>query len=194
MIALGDMINASVIGSKGDTYAEVMTVQEAKWKLIGGLQALADAGRVDAITPGNHEARVYRLTGEDPMLDVARVLGIPYFPAAAFLIHKVGDQTYTGYYRHGTGNGQSLAQLEKSAAVADADYYVTGHTHKIAVTAKEKFSIEAGVTVRKRQYFVSSGAFLAYEQYAAERGYAPTRLGAPRIFFNGERHEMHVSV
>jgi hypothetical protein len=35
---------------------------------------------------------------------------------------------------------------------------------------------------------------MAYEDYAAERGYTPTRLGAPRMFLNGKRHEIHISV
>jgi hypothetical protein len=47
---------------------------------------------------------------------------------------------------------------------------------------------------RRHRYFTSSGSFLALERYAAQRGYAPTRLGAPRIYFDGRRRDVRVSV
>jgi hypothetical protein len=47
---------------------------------------------------------------------------------------------------------------------------------------------------RRHRYFTSSGSFLALERYAAQRGYAPTRLGAPRIFLDGTQRDVRVSV
>jgi hypothetical protein len=96
--------------------------------------------------------------------------------------------------RHGTGNGQSLAQLSKSGSVIRADIYVTGHTHRQAVTADDFFVRSGGRVKREKRYFVSSGSFLGYERYAAERGYPPSRLGAPRIFLDGSRWDVHVSI
>lgn len=194
MVGLGDFLNCAVIGGKSDVYGEKMTVQEAKWRLAEQLTPLADAHRIDVLMPGNHENRVTRLTGEDPIYDVARVLATNYAQAAAMLHYRVGSQSYEVYVRHGTGNGQSLAQLDKSAMVARADVYITGHVHKIATTCDEYFVREGAQMTRRRRYYVTSGAFLAYEQYAAERGYKPSRLGAPRIFLSGERHDVHVSI
>jgi hypothetical protein len=194
MVGLGDFLNAAVIGSKSDTYAEKLTVQEAKWRLAEQLTPLADQHRIDVLMPGNHENRVTRLTGEDPIYDVARVLNANYAAAAAMIHYRVGDQSYEVYVRHGTGNGQSLAQLDKSAMVAKADVYITGHVHKIATTCDEYFVREEGRMTRRRRYYVTSGAFLAYEQYAAERGYKPSRIGAPRIYLSGDKHDVHISI
>ncbi len=32
------------------------------------------------------------------------------------------------------------------------------------------------------------------EKYAAVRGYSPGRLGAPRIFLDGRRRDLHISL
>jgi hypothetical protein len=71
---------------------------------------------------------------------------------------------------------------------------VTGHTHRQAATADEFFERDGAHLRRRRRYFVSSGSFLAYEGYAAARGYVPTRIGAPRIYLNGARRDVHVSI
>lgn len=190
----GDNLNAAIVGSKSDVYREVMTVSEAKWQLIEELRPLAETGRIDCISKGNHEDRIIRATGDDPGLDIARVLDAPYVEEAALFVYLVGDVTYEVYMRHGTGNGQSLAQLAKSAQVISADAYITGHTHRQAATADDYFVREGDRVVRKHRYFVSSGSFMGLEGYAAQRGYTPTRIGAPRVFLSGERHDLHVSI
>ncbi len=194
MLGTGDFFNSAIVGSKSDVYSEQFPLQRGKRILRDQLKPLADEGRLDGLCPGNHEARIWRAVGDCPVNDVAGFLGVPYFKAAALFVYHVGTQTYEVYVRHGTGNGQSLAALPKGAMVAQADVYVTGHTHKLAVTADEFFVREGDRTVRRRRYYVSSGSFLAYEEYAAERGYVPTRLGAPRIYLDGQRHDVHASI
>jgi hypothetical protein len=53
---------------------------------------------------------------------------------------------------------------------------------------------ETRTMVRRSRYFVSSGSFLRYEGYAAAAAYAPTKLGAPRLFLDGRRHDVHGSL
>jgi hypothetical protein len=122
------------------------------------------------------------------------MLDVNYIESAALIVYKVGVMEYEVYMRHGTGNGQSLAQLAKSGQVIRADVYVTGHTHRQAVTADDFFVRHNGKIRREKRYFVSSGSFLGYERYAAERGYPPSRIGAPRIFLDGRRFDVHISV
>ena len=194
LLNTGDNFNSAIIGSKSDVYDEVMRVGDAKRELREELRPLAAAGRVDVMMPGNHEDRISRAVGDCPVLDVAEALEIPYVRASALIVYRVGDQEYELYVRHGTGNGQSLAGLQKSAFTIAADVYVTGHTHRQAVTADDYFYREGGSCERRHRYFVNSGSFIGLENYAAQRGYAPTRIGAPRIFFDGSRHDVHVSL
>jgi hypothetical protein len=192
----GDLFNAAIIGAVSDVYDETMTVGDAKWELVEEVRPLAEQGKIDGANPGNHENRITKAIGDCPVRDLCRVLGVNYFPASALFIYVVGDVEYKVFVRHGTGNGQSLAGLEKGANVVDADLFLTGHTHKVGVTANDIFVLnEAGDRLeRKHRYFASSGSFLALESYAAQRGYSPTRLGAPRVFFDGRRHDIRVSV
>lgn len=194
LLGTGDFLNTAIVGSKSDVYDETMTVGEAKRDLRRQLEPLASAGRIDALMPGNHEDRITRAIGDCPIHDVCDMLEVPYVRAAALLVYHVGDIEYEVYVRHGTGNGQSLATLAKSGQVIRSDIYITGHTHRQAVTADD-FFVRKGTGIRReKRYFVSSGSFLGYENYAAQRGYPPSRLGAPRIFLDGKRWDVHVSI
>lgn len=194
LLGTGDFLNTAILGSKSDVYDEKLTVGEAKRSLAAQLQPLADKGQIDGLAPGNHEDRITRAIGDCPIHDVCDRLGVAYVEAAALYVYTVGEVEYEVYFRHGTGNGQSLAALPKSGNVISADVYVTGHTHRQAATADDYFVRQGKHAVRRKRYFVSSGSFMGYERYAAQRGYPPSRLGAPRIYLDGNRRDMHVSL
>lgn len=194
LLGTGDFLNTAILGSKSDVYDEKMTVGEAKRLLIDQLRPLADAGRIDALMPGNHEDRITRAIGDCPIRDVADALKVPYVDAAGMFLYRVGKVQYRVFLRHGTGNGQSMAALTKGRSVIPADLYLTGHTHRQQVLAEDIFDVDSNRVGRKKWYAVSSGSFLGYERYAAQRGYSPGRLGAPRVFMDGNRHDMHVSI
>jgi hypothetical protein len=194
LLGTGDFLNVAIVGSKSDVYDEQMTVGEAKRVLRRQLQSLADAGRIDGLMPGNHEDRITRAIGDCPIEDVCDQLDVNYIEAAALFVYRVGNQEYEIYVRHGTGSGQALAGLAKSGGIIRADAYVTGHLHRQAVVAEDFFVRSPQGIVREKRYFVSSGSFLGYERYAAQRGYSPGRLGAPRIFLDGTKHDLHISI
>lgn len=192
MLGTGDFLNAALKDSKSDVYEERLTVGEAKRRLIRQLEPIAH--KIDGLTPGNHEDRITRATGDCPIRDVCDALNVPYIPAAALIVYRVGKVDYTVYLRHGTGNGQSMAALTKSRSVIQADISITGHTHRQQVLVEDAFVVEGGRVVRRPWYAVSSGSFMGYEAYAAQRGYSPGRLGAPRIYLDGVRYDPHVSI
>lgn len=195
LLGTGDFLNTAILGSKSDVYDEKMTVGEAKRLLIKQLSPLAKQGRIDALMPGNHEDRITRAIGDCPIKDVADMLEVPYIDAAGMFIYAVGDIEYRVFMRHGTGNGQSMAALTKGRSVIPADVYITGHTHRQQVLAEDVFEVKGNRRVgRSKWYAVSSGSFLGYERYAAQRGYSPGRLGAPRVFLDGSKHDVHVSI
>ena len=194
LLGTGDFLNVAIIGSKSDVYDERMTVGEAKREIRDELRPLAELGRIDGLAPGNHEDRISRAVGDCPILDICDTLTVPYIPAAALLVYRVGGFEYELYIRHGSGMGQSLASLSKSGTVVRADVYVTGHVHNQAVRPEDYFVRDGDRLQRAKRYYVSSGSFLGYEKYAAQRGYQPSRLGAPRIFLDGRRWDIHVSL
>ena len=193
MLGTGDFLNSALKDSKSESYDERFTVGDAKWRLCDQLRPIAARRKLDLLMPGNHEARIYRAVGDDPIRDVAKALNVAYAQASALLVYHVGDQEYEVYLRHGTGAGQNVGALSKATQVIRADIYVTGHTHRQAVTLDDRF-VRHGAMTREKFYCVSSGSFLGYQRYAAERGYPPSHMGAPRIFLDGRRRDFHISI
>lgn len=199
MLNTGDNTNCALTTSVSDTYAEKLTVGQARRLQTAKFRPLAEADKIDAIIDGNHELRVYRATGDSPNAAVAETLGVNYTSAACIVRYLVGDESYDVYLRHGKGGGSTMGaavnRLEKQERIIDADVYVSGHTHTQVAFPKNRFVPNGkGGFRRKKSLFVCSGSFLAYEDYAAEAGYAPAHIGAPRIFLDGRTHDVHVSV
>jgi len=197
MLGTGDFLNSAIKTSVSETYDEVFTVGQAKRQLRDLLEPLANTGRIDLLMPGNHEDRIYRSVGDCPIQDVSDFLETPYCRVACIVIYHVGSQRYEFAVRHGTGGGMIGARagrLARQAQTVLADVYVSGHTHSQLVFPQELFVVDGNQVKRRRQYFVSSGSFLAYEEYAARQGFAPQKIGAPRIRLDGERHDVHVSI
>lgn len=197
MLGTGDFFNAALKDSVSDAYEEELTVREARKVLTSELGPLAAAEKIDCLSDGNHEARIVRATGDSPVDVVCDVLGVPYVPAAAMVVYKVGEVEYEVYFRHGTGSGRPGAQanrLERQSLVMAADVYLSGHTHQQQVLRGAIFVREGLQVVRRRQVYVSSGSFLSYEDYAAAAGLPPADVGAPRIRLDGTRKDVHVSV
>ena len=193
MIGTGDFHNAGIVGSKSDVYEELMTVEEAGDELHEELEPIKD--KILVLVPGNHDWRVFRAVGLCPVNALAKRLDAPYARAAVLLDIRVGDIDYQVYLRHGTGNGQSDAAMEKGAKVFPlADVQIQGHTHKPKITVDDYFVVEDGEIRRRSRHNTVIGSFLGYERYAAERGYAPTRIGAPRIRLDGRVRDVKVSV
>lgn len=198
MLNTGDNLNCAITSSVSDTYAETMTVGAARALLTEKFRPLAEKGILDGIIDGNHEERIYRAVGDSPNAAVAEALGVSYAPAALLVVYHVGDQEYTLYVRHGRGGGGTMGaavnRLEKQERIVEADVYVSGHTHTQVAFPKNTFVRDGDKVVRKKRLFICSGSFLGYEDYAKVAGFAPAHIGAPRIFFDGRRHDVHASV
>jgi predicted phosphodiesterase len=196
MIGTGDFLNSALKDSKSESYDESLTVGKAKRPIARELEGVC----IDVLMPGNHERRIYRAVGDCPIEDIADRLDTPYAADSAVLIYDVGDQRYTVYLRHGTGGGGGIGaqanRLQKQSQAVMADVYISGHTHRQMVFPEDIFvpDFETRTMVRRSRYFVSSGSFLRYEGYAAAAAYAPTKLGAPRLFLDGRRHDVHGSL
>jgi hypothetical protein len=198
LLNTGDNLNSAIKDSVSDVYAEEYTVQVGRQKLTEKFRPVAEAGKLDAIIDGNHEWRILRTVGDSPNSAVADALGVAYSPAALYVVYHVGDQEYGVYLRHGNGGGTTMGaavnRLEKQERIVDADCYISGHTHTQVAFPKETFFRDGERMVRRKRMFVSSGSFLGYEDYAKIAGYPPAHIGAPRIFLDGRKHDVHASV
>lgn len=198
LLNTGDNLNSALRDSVSDVYEEQYTVQVARQNLTEKFRPVAEAEKLDAIIDGNHEWRILRAVGDSPNSAVADALGVAYSPAALYVVYHVGDQEYGVYLRHGNGGGTTMGaavnRLEKQERIVDADVYISGHTHTQVAFPKETFTRVGDRMVRRKRMFVSSGSFLGYEDYAKIAGYPPAHIGAPRVFLDGRKHDVHASV
>jgi hypothetical protein len=210
MLGTGDFLNVAIPDSVSDSFTEVMTVPKAKRAMREKLRPIAEAGRLDLLIPGNHEARITKRTGDCPIEDIAEALDVNYGRAAVMVVYVVGDIEYEVFLTHGHGSGRAGAQatrMERTSQTIVADIYVTGHTHRQQILRGAVFEVDYGPPAsatkghlfkpqvrRRRQLYVSSGSFLSYEEYAARFGLSPADIGCPRIRLDGRRKDAHASI
>ena len=206
----GDILNCAIIGSKSDSYSELMPLRDAKKAALDALRPLAAEGKILGMTRGNHEDRIWRSVGDDPLAEMADILDVPYHPEGLFFNVKLGHVnkgpavkgriSYTFYMTHGVGGGRTKGSKANVAARPNelilADIYITAHTH-FATTFKDKFFVpdvrHSKIDAVTRTY-VSAGAFLDWGEYSERMMLSPSKLGAPRIRLSGVRKDCHVSI
>lgn len=204
VVGTGDWLNCALKNSKSDVYAEKLTVQQAKEKVVALLQPIKD--RIDCIVEGNHERRVYKETGSDVCKDIAMYLGVEYAGEGAVLNYKFrpyetkGAINYTMYVVHGFGGGGTIGSkanvINKLDRIIDCDIYCIGHVHAMIAHSLYRYypDIIHGTIEQKKRLYVSSSSFLQYGGYAEEMGLLPAKLGAPKIHLNGRKKNFHVSI
>jgi len=189
----GDLIDAAVKQSVGDTYGATLSPMEQLKRCTELFADIAD--KVICIHGGNHESRVYKQDGIDLTEMMAIQLGIEerYSPTTAFVFLEFGHRhhgtfsRYSIYSTHGTRGGRKegakAIQLADLASIVDADVYICAHTH-LPMSFKEAFYRVDPThrTVKKTtKLFVNTAAALDYGGYGDKSGFKPSALEYPII-------------
>lgn len=199
----GDLVEAAIMGSKGDVYQATMNTSQAKARVKELFKPLADAKKIIGMDGGNHENRIYKSTGNDISLDIAMMLDIEdvYDKQGLCGTIQVGDIRYSFYIKHGTGGGKTQAykmrKLKDMAnVIKNCDLYMIAHFHDIlSFQIKPIFiDVDGGEKYTIKQTFVSSSSFLEYGDYAEDADMEPAKTGSPRIRLDGKRKDIHVSI
>lgn len=178
VIILGDLCDTALKNSKSDIYQASMTIMDQLQAAVDQLKPLADAGKILAITGGNHEARISKEVGLDASYIIAERLGIAdlYRPHICFvklvLHNEATNNRYSPCYvmaaTHGSGGGGTYSFLNKNNQFAmtidGIDALITGHTHKPAVITPAKMRVDVHkdtVTVQP-YYCITATAWLEY--------------------------------
>ena len=165
---------------------------------------------VGAIT-GNHEQRMYKDYGFNPLQPFCTELGIPYCQYSACLKIRVGrrkghpnqyEQLYWGFAHHGNGGGGTLGaainrKMKLQEIVHGMDFYMAGHDHQLVAGSRNVLLPKRDKIEHQRVHYIDTGSFLDWEgSYAEEAGMPISKLGAPRLRFDGREnhHDLHVSL
>lgn len=186
-ILLGDILNTALKTSKSDIYSETLSIAEAQKLALDLLLPIKD--KILAMTPGNHENRVWKEVGVDLSLWLAEKLGIQdrYRNNGIALTIQFGKDVNGNPFRlnvfgqHGAyGGGRKLGSAmnaleDLDGIVGNADIYIRAHTHQPIQGSRNVFLFDdKGNISRNTKYYFNSPSVMNYGGYAYDKGYKPT--------------------
>lgn len=199
-ILLGDHTETATKTSVGmSVYEEEFPLEDQITMIVKMLKPLADAGKILGALIGNHEMRVAYATSINVVKLVARELGINFFGFQAYLSIHVGNQIYHVFAHHGNGGGSTpagkLNAMRKFKNIADADLYLSGHTHGRMADYDVVMTIDDNEdrVVPVMKHYAVCGSFLEYwNGYAEMTALTPTLTGIIAVTLNPNEKEVKV--
>ena len=190
VVVLGDIMNMGLKNSKSNVYEEVMSPARQKEVCYQLLNPIAD--KILAGCSGNHEYRMVKEVGTNPLYDVFCRMKIEdrYRENACFLkltVGKVGanNNTYGVVLTHGKSKSKDL---DWTYAVDGADVFISGHTHLGTHQPLSKIRLNLRDEIVKPvdyQHIVVL-PFQQYGGYAVRNKYKPNTTGCfQKIQFDG---------
>lgn len=169
------------------------------------------ASKIIGCITGNHEQRMYKDYGFNPLQPFCSELDIPYCGYSACLRIRVGKrrdraneyhQMYWAFAHHGNGGGGTMgAALNKKVKLQEIvhgmDFYMAGHDHQLIVGTRNILMPKRSTIEHQRVHYIDTGSFLDWDgSYAEEAAMHLSKLGSPRIRLDGRKghHDVHVSI
>ena len=155
--------------------------------------------KIDFCVVGNHELRTYYKTGFDPTEILSTRLNIPYRQYGGYHLVKAGKQEYLFAFHHGASAalGNARLDLDKLRKIyPDAEIFCCGHNH---MTYAQQFVVRSFTTqtkekfVEKKIWYVRSGSFINYADYAHRKLYEPQATGSSIVKLYTNQHLVDVS-
>lgn len=191
-VGMGDYMECATKASPGSgVYEQVMSPEDQISDLVGLLKPISSYCM--GLVKGNHEERVYKAVGIDPVQSMARDLAVPCLGWEGFGM-VVRDKThgagYSWYAVHSyTGNksaGLALNWTEREIDKwCDADIVLRGHSHDMAYDVKMvlKVNKQKHLVMPDYRYAVMTGHFMERpESYIASRGSKPKPSGTVALW------------
>jgi len=201
LILNGDLLEASTRGSVGSgVYEQKMHTGSQLEKMLDILKPFSKEGRILGITNGNHEDRIYNMSGVDVTRLMANDLKVPYFKNGGFFKLKVGKENYHMYFTHGSSSASlPYTKIKKTLDLArfiNVDLYGNGHVHDTQVHTQDYYSINnrKNIVEQHTRYFVITGHYLNWEGYAQAKSLVPSKQGTPKIKLHGDKKMIRVSI
>lgn len=194
-IYMGDGGECATIGSKGDTYSQLLNPQLQVEMLCDLLNPVKDKGLFGV--RGNHGNRIYKVSGLSFDHNLCSRLGIPYMGSACFANFSVNRSTYDGYFHHGISSGIShrskIAKAEEFGKFINADFICTAHSHvAVELHAAALLSCDnktEEVKTKLRKQYICGSAYDSRTGYAEDKGYPPILPAMIHIELGGDRHD-----
>lgn len=186
-VIAGDLLNNGLKQSKTNTYEEVLNPIAQKERVYELLKPLAEAGKILAVTDGNHEYRSVREVGVSPLYDICCRLQIEHLFRPYQCLMKLcfglsgfgragGQNVYGGLVIHGSGRNK---HRKYEMTVEGIDFCVSGHTHQPELASRGKIRLDLIRGTAKQVNFKSliCQPALMHGGYGIQKEYEPTGTG-----------------
>lgn len=213
-VLCGDLVSNGVKNSLTNVYEETMRPASQKKMMAEILRPIAP--RCLAVVNGNHERRSGREVDDSPCYDICAKLDIEdrYRENVAFLKLQFGETErdgirtsgrqrpcYTIAVSHGAGGGAltgaGINRNERfSAYIDNLDVFISGHTHRPAVTQPGKIYIDTHnnqVTVKPFKV-ITATSWLRSGGYSLQKLLTPTTHALQTLTLCGDHKEMVVTM
>lgn len=207
---MGDILNTASRESKTNPF-ESLSGDDEYSKAVALFKPYAS--RIVGCITGNHEQRMYRSFGFNPLQPFCNELGIKYCGYSAALRIRVGrrketpnqyEQVYWGFAHHGTGGGTGGTlgaalnrKVKLQEVVHGMDFYMAGHDHQLIAGTRNILLPKRDTIVHQRVHYIDTGSYLDWNgSYAEESAMPIGKQGSPRLRFDGREnhHDLHVSL
>lgn len=190
VVIIGDVMNMGLKNSRSNVYEETLSPMEQKELCYELLNPIAD--KILAGCSGNHEYRMVREVGTNPLYDVFCRMRIEdrYRENVCFIKVTVGKQgknpnTYGLVATHGSSKRKDALW---NYTVDGCDCFISGHTHNASHIPDGKIRMDLThnkvKTVGYQEVVVMP--FQRYGGYAIRDKYTPNHLGQfQRIYLDG---------
>lgn len=199
VLLMGDLVEIGTKDSVGaGVYEQEYPGQSQYEKMVEWLYPLAQKKLILGLHHGNHEERVYKVSGINISKMMARELGVSYLGDACWSKFKVGNIIYHIYSLHGrTGarfEGTALLALERISANFFCDVVAMGHAHKSISSAVLMQRVIGNQVIEHRKHLIITGSYLKYDDsYAQASGMPISKLGSPKVKFSTKERDVHIS-
>lgn len=180
-----------------DDYQGEDVVDEQISQFVEMLQPIAREGKLIGLGMGNHERKVLKHYGTNPVQRMCRRLecrNLGYSGLLNLTLTRRGKNSRSVIirYHHGFGGasrlaGGDLTKFMRETANWDADLFLYGHVHKLQTDQTPRMGLAGSTLVAKPQHVLICGTFKktfskgAVPTWSEEMGFPPRNVGAGEI-------------
>lgn len=197
-VGLGDLVE-NVTPDKNGLYGAEQRLSPEN-QVVGFTRMMKPlAPRCLGIVAGNHELRTLKQSGVELGGLIAHALGIPekYLGHGGLYALWVGTESYLLSLHHGYRYSESnkFAEHERRFRIRpEVDLYAMGHTHDLDRQENVKLVWDSPSASEKAApyYFLRTGNYLKYPDYANRAAHRPGRVGSPIVTFYGDIKKIEI--
>lgn len=190
---MGDLIENAIIGSKSDTYKELMSPRAQIEAVVKILAPIKD--KCLFLLPGNHEERTMRVVGLHPDEHMAFQLNTTFCEYSCLftldLTKAKTPRSFSVYVHHNTGGGYSAggkvnaaSKLRQICPTVDATF--SAHTHTSSRMPVTWYEPGYKKSIKKTGYDYVIGSTLTWDKsYAEEKAKRPSTVEHIKVTFVG---------